>query len=69
MYWLIKVGDVFSLLGLNFSFVVLDEGYYGYYFCIISDNDGYGVVFLVWLMYYGEIGVMSFMVNQDDCIY
>ncbi|SUF62331.1 probable secreted protein [Salmonella enterica] len=35
----------------------------------INDNDGRGVALLAWPMHYGETGVMSFLVNQDDRIY
>ncbi|VEA78854.1 probable secreted protein [Salmonella enterica subsp. arizonae] len=69
LYWPTKAGEAPSPLGPNFSPAAPDEGYHGYHFRIISDNDGHGTALLAWPMHYGETGVMSFMVNQDDHIY
>ncbi|MDW3283316.1 DUF2950 domain-containing protein, partial [Escherichia coli] len=42
-------------------------GYHGYRFRILPDNNGFAMV--AWPVSYGQTGVMSFVINQDDKVY
>ncbi len=42
-------------------------GYHGYRFRILPDKNGFAMV--AWPVSYGQTGVMSFVVNQDDKVY
>ncbi|KJF83762.1 hypothetical protein UA44_06310, partial [Klebsiella aerogenes] len=44
-------------------------GYHGYRFRIIADNDNQGVALLAWPVEWGETGVMSFMIDQNDRVW
>ncbi|RBP11076.1 DUF2950 family protein [Pseudocitrobacter faecalis] len=45
------------------------EGYHGYRFRIIDSNQSDGFALIAWPVEYGETGVMSFIVSQDDRVY
>ena len=42
-------------------------GYHGYRFRILPDKNGFAMV--AWPVNYGQTGVMSFVINQDDAVY
>lgn len=69
LYWPIAPGEVPSPLGPNFSPSVPGEGYHGYRFRMISTGDKGDVALLAWPVKWGETGIMSFAVSQDDCVY
>lgn len=69
LYWPMKPGEDPSPLGPAFSPVVPGTGYHGYHFRIVKSNDEKGFALLAWPVEWGETGVMSFMVNQDDRVY
>lgn len=66
LYWPVQPGEMPSPLGPAFSPVVPGEGYHGYHFRIIASDSNKGFALLAWPVAWGETGVMSFMVNQDD---
>lgn len=68
LYWPTAPGEAPSPLGPAFSPEDVGEGYHGYRFRILPDkNSGFAMV--AWPLNYGETGVMSFVVNQDDTVY
>ena len=69
LYWPIQPGEAPSPLGPAFSPVMPGEGYHGYRFRIIDSNQSDGFALIAWPVEYGETGVMSFMVSQDDRVY
>lgn len=71
LYWPTRPGERPSPLGPAFSSDRHAEGYHGYRFRVIAnDNDNNkGFALLAWPVSWGETGVMSFMVNQDDRVY
>ncbi|MEO3990009.1 DUF2950 family protein [Pseudocitrobacter cyperus] len=69
LYWAAKPGETPSPLGPAFSPVTPGEGYHGYRFRIIDSNQSDGFALIAWPVEYGETGVMSFMVSQDDRVY
>lgn len=69
LYWPVKPGETPSPLGPAFSPVSPGEGYHGYYFRIISSDNPQGFALLAWPVTWGETGVMSFMISQDDRVY
>ncbi|HCD1999520.1 DUF2950 family protein [Citrobacter farmeri] len=69
LYWPVKPGETPSPLGPAFSPDSPGEGYHGYYFRIIASDNEKGFALLAWPVSWGETGVMSFMVSQDDRVY
>lgn len=69
LYWPMQPGEAPSPLGPAFSPVTPGEGYHGYRFRIIDSNQSDGFALIAWPVEYGETGVMSFMVSQDDRVY
>lgn len=69
LYWPVKPGETPSPLGPAFSPTSPGEGYHGYFFRIIPSDSDKGFALLAWPVIWGETGVMSFMINQDDRIY
>lgn len=69
LYWPIQPGEAPSPLGPAFSPVMPGEGYHGYRFRIIDSNQSDGFALIAWPVEYGETGVMSFIVSQDDRVY
>ena len=56
-----------SPLGPAFSPKEPGAGYHGYRFRILPDKNGFAMV--AWPVSYGQTGVMSFVINQDDKVY
>lgn len=69
LYWPAAPGETPSPLGPAFSPSEPGEGYHGYRFRIIKDSDNQGVALLAWPVEWGQTGVMSFMVNQNDQVW
>ncbi len=69
LYWPTQPGEEPSPLGPAFSPVEPGEGYHGYRFRIIHDGDKQTVALLAWPVAWGETGVMSFMIDQNDRVY
>ncbi len=67
LYWPVSPGEAPSPLGPAFSPKEPGAGYHGYRFRILPDNNGFAMV--AWPVSYGQSGVMSFMINQDDKVY
>ncbi|EOV9626492.1 DUF2950 family protein [Cronobacter sakazakii] len=65
LYWPVKPGEAPSPLGPAFSQQRQDMGYHGYHFRLLPTHDN-GFAMLAWPVSYGETGVMSFIVKQDD---
>ena len=68
LYWPTTPGDAPSPLGPAFSPQVPGTGYHGYRFRILPDKDK-GFAMIAWPVSYGQTGVMSFVVNEDDEVY
>lgn len=68
LYWPVAPGEAPSPLGPAFSPAVPGTGYHGYRFRILPDNDK-GFAMIAWPVSYGQTGVMSFIINQDDNVY
>ncbi|WEJ89379.1 MAG: DUF2950 family protein [Klebsiella huaxiensis] len=69
LYWPATHGEAPSPLGPAFSPIEPGEGYHGYRFRIIKDGENQGVALLAWPVEWGQTGVMSFMVNQNDQVW
>lgn len=69
LYWPEAPGEAPSPLGPAFSPIEPGEGYHGYRFRIIKDGENQGVALLAWPVEWGQTGVMSFMVNQNDQVW
>ncbi|WP_434586348.1 DUF2950 family protein [Klebsiella sp. R390] len=69
LYWPTQPGEEPSPLGPAFSPVEPGEGYHGYRFRIIDGGGKQAVALLAWPVEWGETGVMSFMVDQNDRVY
>lgn len=69
LYWPTSPGETPSPLGPAFSPTEPGAGYHGYRFRIIADSDNQGVALLAWPVEWGETGVMSFMIDQNDKVY
>lgn len=69
LYWPIAPGETPSPLGPNFSPAVPGEGYHGYHFRILPEGDKGDVALLAWPVEWGQTGVMSFMIDQNDRVY
>ena len=69
LYWPATPGEAPSPLGPAFSPIEPGEGYHGYRFRIIKDAKNQGVALLAWPVEWGQTGVMSFMVNQNDQVW
>lgn len=69
LYWPATPGEAPSPLGPAFSPIEPGEGYHGYRFRIIKDGENQGVALLAWPVEWGQTGVMSFMVNQNDQVW
>lgn len=69
LYWPIAPGETPSPLGPNFSPAVPGEGYHGYHFRILPGGDKGDVALLAWPVEWGQTGVMSFMIDQNDRVY
>lgn len=69
MYWPTSPGEAPSPLGPAFSPTVPGSGYHGYRFRIIAGRDDQSVALLAWPIAWGETGVMSFMIDQQDRVY
>lgn len=69
LYWPAVPGEAPSPLGPAFSPAEPGEGYHGYHFRIIHGSDDQAAALLAWPVEWGETGVMSFMVDQDDRVY
>ncbi|EKY3231325.1 DUF2950 family protein [Cronobacter malonaticus] len=65
LYWPVQPGEAPSPLGPAFSPQQQDMGYHGYHFRLLPTHDN-GFAMLAWPVSYGETGVMSFIVKQDD---
>ncbi|POT55925.1 DUF2950 domain-containing protein [Citrobacter amalonaticus] len=69
LYWPTAPGEAPSPLGPAFSPAAPGMGYHGYHFRMIANKDEKGFALLAWPVMWGETGIMSFMVNQDDKVY
>lgn len=69
LYWPTSPGEAPSPLGPAFSQTVPGSGYHGYRFRIIAGRDDQSVALLAWPIAWGETGVMSFMIDQQDRVY
>ena len=69
LYWPATPGEAPSPLGPAFSPAMPGEGYHGYHFRIIPSDSEKGFALLAWPASWGETGVMSFIVSQDDNVY
>ncbi|MDV0594041.1 MULTISPECIES: DUF2950 family protein [unclassified Enterobacter] len=67
LYWPASPGEAPSPLGPAFSPKEPGTGYHGYRFRILPDKNGFAMV--AWPVSYGQTGVMSFVINQDDTVY
>lgn len=67
LYWPASPGEAPSPLGPAFSPKGPGTGYHGYRFRILPDKNGFAMV--AWPVSYGQTGVMSFVINQDDKVY
>ncbi|ESN47612.1 hypothetical protein L362_04426 [Enterobacter sp. MGH 16] len=67
LYWPVSPGETPSPLGPAFSPKEPGTGYHGYRFRILPDNNGFAMV--AWPVSYGQTGVMSFVINQEDKVY
>ncbi|HAS1785135.1 TPA: DUF2950 domain-containing protein [Enterobacter cloacae] len=67
LYWPVSPGEAPSPLGPAFSPKEPGAGYHGYRFRILTDEKGFAMV--AWPVSYGQTGVMSFVINQDDKVY
>ncbi|MCW1829365.1 DUF2950 domain-containing protein [Enterobacter asburiae] len=67
LYWPASPGEAPSPLGPAFSPKEPGTGYHGYRFRILPENNGFAMV--AWPVSYGQTGVMSFVINQDDKVY
>jgi len=67
LYWPAVPGEAPSPLGPAFSPKEPGAGYHGYRFRILPDENGFAMV--AWPVSYGQTGVMSFVINQDDRVY
>lgn len=68
LYWPITPGEAPSPLGPAFSPSEPGAGYHGYRFRILPDKN-HGFAMVAWPVSYGQTGVMSFVINQDDTVY
>lgn len=68
LYWPVTPGEAPSPLGPAFSPDTPVTGYHGYRFRILPDKEK-GFAMVAWPVGYGETGVMSFIINQDDQVY
>lgn len=69
LYWPTQPGEVPSPLGPAYSPTVPEMGYHGYRFRIIPTADKNGFAMIAWPVKYGETGIMSFMIDQNDKVY
>lgn len=67
LYWPASPGEAPSPLGPAFSPKEPGTGYHGYRFRILPESNGFAMV--AWPVSYGQTGVMSFVINQDDKVY
>ncbi|MHC9004719.1 DUF2950 family protein [Enterobacter adelaidei] len=67
LYWPASPGETPSPLGPAFSTKEPGTGYHGYRFRILPDKHGFAMV--AWPVSYGQTGVMSFLINQDDKVF
>lgn len=67
LYWPVSPGEAPSPLGPAFSPQEPGAGYHGYRFRILPEKSGFAMI--AWPVRYGQTGVMSFMINQDDRVY
>lgn len=68
LYWPVSPGEAPSPLGPAFSPQEPGTGYHGYRFRILPDKSS-GFAMVAWPVSYGQTGVMSFVINQDDKVY
>ncbi|ABP59350.1 DUF2950 family protein [Enterobacter sp. 638] len=68
LYWPVAPGEAPSPLGPAFSPQIPGTGYHGYRFRILPDKNN-GFAMIAWPVSYGQTGVMSFVINQDDNVY
>jgi hypothetical protein len=69
LYWPTQAGEDPSPLGPAYSPVEPDAGYHGYRFRIIPDTDKKGFALIAWPVKYGETGIMSFMIDENDKVW
>lgn len=69
LYWPVQPGEEPSPLGPAYSPTEPGMGYHGYRFRIIPNKDKQGFALIAWPVKYGETGIMSFMINQEDRVY
>lgn len=69
LYWPTQPGERPSPLGPAFSPDAHAEGYHGYHFRIIASDSEPGFALVAWPVVWGETGIMSFMVNQENRVY
>ncbi len=69
LYWPTQPGDEPSPLGPAYSPAVPGEGYHGYRFRMIPDKDKQGFALIAWPVAFGETGIMSFMIDQNDQVW
>ena len=85
LYWETAEGETLSPLGSLFVNDTPEGAYYGYYYRILSSQEGGGksgkeeyiidgrmtggFALIAWPAVYGRTGVMSFIVNQDGIVY
>lgn len=67
LYWPAAPGEAPSPLGPAFSPTTPGAGYHGYRFRILPEGKGFAMI--AWPVEYGQTGVMSFVINQDDRVY
>lgn len=69
LYWPTQPGDEPSPLGPAFSPTMPGMGYHGYRFRILPDTQKEGFALIAWPVKYGETGIMSFMIDQNDKVW
>lgn len=69
LYWPTQPGEEPSPLGPAYSPAEPDTGYHGYRFRIIPDTGKQGFALIAWPVKYGETGIMSFMIDQNDKVW
>lgn len=67
LYWPTVPGEAPSPLGPAFNPPQPGEGYHGYHFRILPAQEGFAMV--AWPVSYGQTGIMSFIIDQDDKVY
>ncbi|MBB1198758.1 DUF2950 family protein [Enterobacteriaceae bacterium 89] len=69
LYWPTVSGEDPSPLGPAYSPQVPGMGYHGYHFRILPDASKQGFALIAWPVQYGQTGIMSFTVDQNDQVW